>query len=83
MLLQVSFAARTLLPQFKSFKSNFNFSSSGPGWVTIAVPWNQFSNDWSPFTGDCDTKDPTGWSTTRRFQVLRVCVRACVLTPFF
>ena len=26
----------------------------------MAIPFNQFSNDWSPFTGECDTKDPTG-----------------------
>lgn len=26
----------------------------------MAIPWDSFSNDWSSFTGDCDTKDPTG-----------------------
>ena len=35
-----SFAARTLNPQFKSYKSNFYFSSSEAGsWTTIAIPW--------------------------------------------
>ena len=27
---------------------------------TVFVPFNQFSWDWSPYTGECDTKDPTG-----------------------
>jgi hypothetical protein len=56
---KVSAAARTLNPQFKSFKSNFTVPV-GNEWTTVAVPWTSFSNDWSPFTGDCDTKDPTG-----------------------
>eukprot|EP00049_Salpingoeca_infusionum_P002241 m.55106 g.55106 ORF g.55106 m.55106 type:complete len:400 (+) comp11466_c0_seq1:337-1536(+) len=56
---KVSAAARTLNPQFASFKSNFTVPV-GNNWTTVAVPWTSFSNDWSPFTGNCDTKDPTG-----------------------
>lgn len=56
---KVSFAAHTISPQFKSFKANFNVSQANV-WTIVAVPWESFSNDWSPFTGDCDTKDPTG-----------------------
>lgn len=37
------------------------FSISGDGqWSTVAIPFSQFSNDWSPFTGACGTVDPTG-----------------------
>jgi len=55
---KVSFAADTLNPQFKSFKANFNIT--GTDWTTVAIPFNSFSNDWSPYTGNCDTLDPTG-----------------------
>jgi hypothetical protein len=53
-----SFAADTLNREFKSFKANFNLTTTD--WTTVAVPFDQFSNDWSPYTGDCTTKDPTG-----------------------
>lgn len=53
-----SFAADTLNRQFKSFKGVFNLTTTA--WTTVAIPFNQFSNDWSPYTGDCFTKDPTG-----------------------
>jgi hypothetical protein len=29
-------------------------------WRTIAVPFESFSNDWSSYTGRCDTTDPSG-----------------------
>ena len=54
-----SFAANTLVPQFKSFKANFNITVANR-WTTVAIPYTEFSNDWSPYTGNCDTKDPTG-----------------------
>lgn len=53
-----SFAADTLNRQFKSYKGNFNLTTTE--WTTVAIPFNQFSNDWSPYTGNCFTKDPTG-----------------------
>ena len=56
---KVSFAANTLDPLFKSYKANFAVPSGG-SWQSITVPFSSFSNDWSPFTGDCDTTDPTG-----------------------
>jgi hypothetical protein len=56
---KVSFAADTLNPQFKSFKAPFNVTGDG-NWYTVAIPFSEFSNDWSPYTGDCFTKDPTG-----------------------
>jgi hypothetical protein len=55
-----SFAADTLNPQFKSFKADFPAVKSA-GFTTIAIPFTQFSNDWSSFTGECSTKDPTGY----------------------
>jgi hypothetical protein len=56
---KVSFAANTLNPQFDSFKANYDVPV-GSDWSYVAIPFNSFSNDWSPYTGDCDTKDPTG-----------------------
>merc|ERR1719182_70878 len=29
-------------------------------WNTVAVPFEKFSNDWSQYTGRCDTTDPNG-----------------------
>lgn len=55
---KVSFAADNIDRQFKSFKAPFNIT--GTDETTVAIPFNQFSNDWSPYTGDCFTKDPTG-----------------------
>lgn len=48
---KVSFAADTLSPQFKCFKSDFEMSSTGE-WEEIAIPFNQFSNNWSSYTGE-------------------------------
>jgi len=56
---KVSFAANTFNPQFASFKAGFILPGDGH-WYDIAVPFASFSNDWSPYTGDCDTLDPTG-----------------------
>ena len=41
-----------------SFKAGFKFS--GTDWEEIAVPFTDFSIDWSEYTGECDTKDPDG-----------------------
>jgi len=41
-----------------SFKSDFKVK--GTDWQTVSVPFNTFSYDWSDFTAECDTKDPTG-----------------------
>mmetsp|Transcript_2505 Transcript_2505/g.7347 ORF Transcript_2505/g.7347 Transcript_2505/m.7347 type:complete len:223 (-) Transcript_2505:42-710(-) len=41
-----------------TFKAPFNMS--GTAQETVFVPFNTFSWDWSPYTGECDTKDPTG-----------------------
>merc|ERR1719453_596256 len=54
-----SFAADTLNPQFRSFKADFNVTSDGK-WQTVTIPFSDFSNDWSSFTGECSTTDPTG-----------------------
>lgn len=54
-----SWAADTLNPQFKSFKSTFNFQKNFE-WEVINFPLSKFSNDWSAFTGDCSTTDPNG-----------------------
>merc|ERR1719183_857980 len=56
---KVSFAADTWNPTFKSFKSDFTVQNDGE-WHTVAVPFDSFSNDWSQYTGRCDTTDPNG-----------------------
>lgn len=57
---KVSVAADTINPQFKSFKSEFNVTRHDGVWHTVAVPFESFSNDWSAYTGRCDTVDPNG-----------------------
>ena len=54
-----SFAADTLNPQFHSFKAGFQPQKSGE-WEEVYIPFTDFSNDWSSYTGRCDTVDPTG-----------------------
>lgn len=49
--MKVSFAANTINPQFKCFKADFNMTSDG-SWNIVAIPFNHFSNDWSPSTGE-------------------------------
>lgn len=48
---KLSFAADTLDPQFKSFKADFNVSSDGT-WQLVSIPFEAFSNDWDPATGE-------------------------------
>ena len=43
-----------------TFKAGFFFSNSTADWQEVLVPFHEFSIDWSDYTGDCDTKDPTG-----------------------
>ena len=57
---KVSFAADTLNPQFHSFKSIFNVTRHDGVWHTVSVPFTDFTDDWSDFTGRCDTTDPDG-----------------------
>lgn len=37
-----------------------DFALEGSDWQVVTVPFKSFSYDWSPFTGECDTKDPDG-----------------------
>eukprot|EP00928_Gymnodinium_smaydae_P091600 TRINITY_DN7532_c0_g1_i1.p1 TRINITY_DN7532_c0_g1~~TRINITY_DN7532_c0_g1_i1.p1 ORF type:complete len:262 (+),score=57.36 TRINITY_DN7532_c0_g1_i1:65-787(+) len=39
-----------------SYKAGFELK--GGDWQVVEVPLTQFSYDWSPYTGRCDTKDP-------------------------
>lgn len=59
---KVAFAAkdvpRTSRYSTGSFKAGFTVK--GSDWQVVSVPFPEFSYDWSPFTGNCDTKDPTG-----------------------
>ena len=44
-----------------AFKANFQLDGSAPGtWQLISVPFHRFSIDWSEYTGECSTKDPSG-----------------------
>ena len=42
-----------------SFKANF-VAPTSVDFTEVRIPWSSFSLDWSEYTGDCDTKDPTG-----------------------
>jgi len=42
-----------------SFKSDFAVPA-GNDFASVRIPFTHFSVDWSEFTGECDTKDPTG-----------------------
>jgi len=42
-----------------SFKADFRVPS-GSQFTNVRIPFSKFSVDWSEFTGECDTKDPTG-----------------------
>jgi hypothetical protein len=48
---KVSFGADTLNLQFKCFKADFIMQSTGE-WEEIAIPFNEFSNNWSSYTGE-------------------------------
>jgi len=52
---KLSFAANTLIPQFKCFKADYTMRSTGD-WEWIAIPLNQFSNEWDAATGEPTTK---------------------------
>ena len=52
-----SFAANTLNPQFKSFKSDFFITADTPtdpstGYAKVSIPFSSFSNNWSSYTGE-------------------------------
>ncbi len=49
--LRFSFGADTLFLQFKCFKANFDMAATGD-WEDIAIPFDQFSNNWSSYTGE-------------------------------
>ena len=42
-----------------SYKAGFNATSDGV-WRVAAIPFSDFSSDWSQFTGRCDSVDPGG-----------------------
>lgn len=48
-----------------SLKANIEIpaglKADASGFVTIKVPFSSFSVDWSDYTGECDTKDPSGY----------------------
>merc|ERR1711974_463957 len=43
-----------------SYKANFMLEDTSDV-QKVYIPFNHFSSDWSDYTGDCDTKDPTGY----------------------
>merc|ERR1711871_889910 len=49
---KVSFAADTLNPQFRNYKADFQVPADSTNWTTIHVPFTNFSNKWSPATGE-------------------------------
>merc|ERR1711981_17269 len=59
---KVAFAAKDVPKTSRYSTGSFKagFTVSGSDWQVVSIPFNTFSYDWSPFTGKCDTKDPTG-----------------------
>jgi len=52
---------RTGFPGVASWKAPLTLPpAASHEFVTVKVPFNTFSCDWSGYTGGCDTKDPTG-----------------------
>jgi hypothetical protein len=49
---KVSFAADTLNPQFRSYKADFQLPANSTSWTTVHVPFTNFTNKWSPATGE-------------------------------
>lgn len=44
-----------------SFKADVRLpAAAASGLVTVRVPFAAFSSDWSEYTGNCDTRDPSG-----------------------
>ena len=41
-----------------TFKADFQLT--GTDWQDVKIPFSQFSIDWSEYTGECSTLDPTG-----------------------
>lgn len=67
---KASFGADTLNLQFKCFKADFTMESTGD-WEDIYIPFNEFSNDWSSYTGEPITKcsdDPSVCPTEKNLQ---------------
>lgn len=65
-----SFGADTLNLQFKCFKADFTMKSNGE-WEDIYIPMNEFSNDWSSYTGEPITKcsdDPSVCPTDKNLD---------------
>eukprot|EP00931_Biecheleriopsis_adriatica_P077796 TRINITY_DN5128_c1_g1_i1.p1 TRINITY_DN5128_c1_g1~~TRINITY_DN5128_c1_g1_i1.p1 ORF type:complete len:254 (+),score=34.90 TRINITY_DN5128_c1_g1_i1:59-820(+) len=56
---KVSFAADAFIPGQNTYKASFNLPGDGL-WHTVSIPFSDFSNDWSPFSGDCGTPDSSG-----------------------
>lgn len=44
---------------YGTFKANFMVADTSDV-QSVYVPFDSFSYDWSPYTGNCDTLDPTG-----------------------
>merc|ERR1712066_929947 len=45
-----------------SFKTKFSVQASPDNdWQSVYLKFDQFSYDWSDFTGECATKDPDGY----------------------
>ena len=53
---KVSFSSKfTEKPVFESFKTNFTFPKDSNEWQAIYIPIDNFSNDWSAYTGNQNT----------------------------
>lgn len=68
---KVAFAADTVSPQFKCFKADVDVPTSTE-FTTIDVPFDSFSNDWDPATGEPKSKSPPSATNLKDLAQLQI-----------
>ena len=55
---KAAFVADTINTQFGAFKGDFAVEATGGEFKTVEIPFSEFSNKWSPATGEPTKKSP-------------------------
>jgi hypothetical protein len=75
---KVSIAADTLNPQFKCHKADVNIPVSTDDFITVAIPFTDFSNNWSAYTGEpiktCSQDSSVCLTSTNLKHISQVCM---------
>jgi len=69
---KAAFAADTLIPQFTSFKADFNVSATSGDFATVRIPFSSFSNKWSSATGEPTAHSPPSAKNLKDIQSLQI-----------